>query len=192
MAYNSYFPATYQPQYFGGNPYYQQMQQQQMMQQQAQQQQPQQTAQVQQSPSIQQSGFVLVQSEQEARSYPVAPGNSVTFKDENAPFCYVKTMGFSQLDRPTFERYRLVKEDTPETAQKSPVSNDSTNKTNDVDFATKTDVDEIWRELDGIKKTVKGYVDELIALDGKIKAQAEKKTVKARKVTVREDDEDDE
>lgn len=192
MAYNNYFPATYQPQFFGGNPYYQQMQQQQMMQQQAQQQQPQQAAPVQQSPSIQQSGFVLVQSEQEARSYPVAPGNSITFKDENAPFCYVKTMGFSQLDRPTFERYRLVKEDIPETAQKSPVSNDSTNKANDVDFATKTDVDEIWRELDGIKKTVKGYVDELIALDGRIKTQTEKKTVKARKVTVREDDEDDE
>lgn len=191
MAYN-YFPATYQPQYFGGNPYYQQMQQQQMMQQQAQQQQPQQTTPVQQSPSIQQSGFVLVQSEQEARSYPVAPGNSITFKDESQPYCYVKTMGFNQLDRPTFERYRLVKEDIPETAQKSPVSNDSANKTNDVDFATKTEVDEIWRELDGIKKTVKGYVDELIALDGKIKAQTEKKTVKARKVTVREDDEDDE
>ena len=126
MAYSNYFPMTYQPNYYGQpNPYYQQMQQQQMMQQQAQQQQPQQTAQVQQSPSIQQSGFVLVQSEQEARSYPVAPGNSITFKDESQPYCYVKTMGFNQLNRPTFERYRLVKEDSPVAAQNATTSADS-------------------------------------------------------------------
>ena len=114
----------------------------------------------------------------------------MTFKDENAPFCYVKTMGFNQLDRPTFERYRLVKEDTPETAQKLPVSNDNTNKSNDVGFATKTDIDEIWRELDAIKETAKSYADEITALDGKIKAQTEKKTAKTRKIVV--EDEDDE
>lgn len=177
MAYNSYFPATYQPQYFGGNPYYQQMQQQQMMQQQAQQQQPQQTAQVQQSPSIQQSGFVLVQSEQEARSYPVAPGNSVTFKDENAPFCYVKTMGFSQLDRPTFERYRLVKEDTPTTPQNAPTSADSTEGDKNTAYALKSDLGAIWSEIDAIKE--------------KLKAQGEKKPAKKKLIEV-EAEEDDE
>jgi hypothetical protein len=88
MAYNNYFPPAYQPNYYGNpNPYYQQMQQQAMMQQQAQQQAQQQQSQQMQQPTIQQSGFVLVQSEQEARAYPVAPGNSITFKDETAPFC---------------------------------------------------------------------------------------------------------
>lgn len=84
MAY-SYYP--YQPNYFAA-PY--------------QQQQPQQTN---------QSGFVRVQNENEARMYPVAPGNSITFIDENGPYCYVKTMDISQLDRPKFEKYRLVKEE---------------------------------------------------------------------------------
>lgn len=59
----------------------------------------------------QQSPFISVRNEMEARNYPVAYGNSVTFKDENAPFVYSKTMGFSQLDKPVFEKYRLIKED---------------------------------------------------------------------------------
>lgn len=53
-------------------------------------------------------------NEAAARSYPIAPGNSITFIDENAPYCYTMTMGFSQFDRPKFEKFRLVKEeDTP-------------------------------------------------------------------------------
>ena len=49
-----------------------------------------------------QSGFVSVQSEQEARMYPVALDNSITFMDECAPYMYVKTMGRSRFDPPTF------------------------------------------------------------------------------------------
>ena len=63
---------------------------------------------------IQNGGFVCVSSEEEARKYPVAYGNSVTFKNENAPYVYTKTMGFSQLDRPLFEKYKLVKEEDTE------------------------------------------------------------------------------
>ena len=58
--------------------------------------------------------FISVRNEIEARNYPVAPGNSITFKDETAPYIYTKTMGFSQLDRPMFEKFKLVKEDASE------------------------------------------------------------------------------
>ena len=61
------------------------------------------------------NGIVSVRSEMEARSYPIAPGNSVIFKNESEPFIYTKTMGFSQLDQPVFECYRLVRETTQET-----------------------------------------------------------------------------
>lgn len=74
-------------QYF--NPYYQQQMPQ------IQQQMPQQV----QQPQIQATNFLTVPSEEIARNYPVAPGNSITFKNENAPYVYSKTMGFSQLDR---------------------------------------------------------------------------------------------
>ena len=65
----------------------------------------------------QNNGFVRVQSEAEARNYPIAPGNSVTFKDETAPYIYTKTMGFSQMDRPVFERYKLIKEEDVQSEQ---------------------------------------------------------------------------
>ena len=60
---------------------------------------------------IQNGGFIPVSSEEMARNYPVAPGNSITFKNENAPYVYTKTMGFSQLDRPIFEKFKLVREE---------------------------------------------------------------------------------
>lgn len=69
--------------------------------------------------------FVSVPNEMAARNYPIAPGNSVTFIDENSPYCYTKTMGLNQLDRPVFKRYRLVEEqDIPQNAQSTPQANE--------------------------------------------------------------------
>lgn len=62
-------------------------------------------------PQQSQNSLIPVPNEEIARSYPVAYGNSLTFRDENLPFLYVKTMGSSQLDPPKFEKYRLVKEE---------------------------------------------------------------------------------
>lgn len=173
MAYGNYFPATYQPMYYQQqNPYYQQNQP--VMQQN---QQNQQMQQAQQSQQIQQSGFVPVPSEQVARSYPVAPGNSITFKDENAPYCYVKTMGFNQLDQPTFERYRLVKEENPISAVNAPTSESSDGKGKVTDYALKSDIEAIRGELDDI--------------NAKLKSLSEKKTAKKSKLTNMEEENDE-
>ena len=85
---------------------------------------PYQQYQYQQPQQIQNAGLVSVRGVNEARNYPVAPGNSVTFKDETAPYIYTKTMGFSQLDRPTFEVFRLVKESGIEEQEVKPVAQD--------------------------------------------------------------------
>lgn len=107
MAY-SYYPATYNPNY---NPYQQAYQQQAALQQQMQQQQTQQQ-------QIQNGGFVSAPTEDFARNYPVAPGNSVSFRDEKLPYLYTKTVGFSALDQPVFEKFRLVREeDAPAVAE---------------------------------------------------------------------------
>ena len=89
--------------YFQNYPNYNQMLYQQQLQNM---QQPQQN-----TPQIQNGGFVIVKDINEAMNYAVAPGNSVTFKIESQPFICTKTLGFSQLDQPIFEVYRLVKED---------------------------------------------------------------------------------
>ena len=68
---------------------------------------------------VRQAGFVRVRSKTEAEAYPIAPGSSVTFVDETAPFCYVKTLGPSQFDRPTIETWQLTKvEDTAQAPEK--------------------------------------------------------------------------
>lgn len=77
-----------------------------------------------QQPQIQTNGIISVRSIDEARTYPVAPGNSLTFKHETAPYIYTKTLGFSQLDQPIFEVFRLEKEDfseSPKTALEQPI-----------------------------------------------------------------------
>lgn len=128
--------------------------------QQQQQMQPQQTTQqsVQnqvQTPQIQNGGFVSVRSENDARNYPVAPGNSITFRDENSPFIYVKTMGFSQLDRPVFDKFKLVKvEDVQEQAEIT--ESQSKNK-----YISKEEIQPFFNELNSLKK-------EVLELKGKI------------------------
>lgn len=73
-----------------------------------------------QNMQIQNGGILTVRSEDEARRYPLAPGSSMTFFNETEPYCYKKTMSFSPLDHPTFEKYKIVKEevvDVPKTEE---------------------------------------------------------------------------
>ena len=67
---------------------------------------------------IRSGGIVSVASEDEARRYPVAPGYTVTMRDENGPYLYEKTMGYSQLDQPIFRNARIVFEDDVTTQEK--------------------------------------------------------------------------
>ena len=113
MAYNNYYPQYYQPQY------------------------PQQQA----SNQIQNGGFVSVRSEEEARNYPVAIGNSVTFHDETSAHVYTKTMGCSQFDRPVFKKYKLVEEDVEEDLA-------------EID-SVKTDIKKLWSEINALKRKPK-------------------------------------
>lgn len=93
---------------------------------------------------IQNGGFVSVRSKQEALMWPIAPGSSITFKDETAPYVYTKTMGFSQLDRPQFETYRLIKEDEPEARQNAVQQGQQTraiDNTKTAEYALKSDLE---------------------------------------------------
>lgn len=71
----------------------------------------------QQPQQIRSGGIVSVSGEDEARRYPVAPGYTVTMRDETGPYLYEKTMGFSQLDQPIFRKARIVFEDDAQTTQ---------------------------------------------------------------------------
>lgn len=99
----------------------------------------------------QNGGFVTVRSEAEARNYPVGYGNSVTFKDETAPYIYSKTMGYSQLDVPVFEKYKLVKEEAQE-AKSEPKPSEADNSALD---KLKAEIGQIWDEIEALKKEVR-------------------------------------
>lgn len=136
MIYNPTYPSLYQPQVFPGG-YPAQINQQ-----------AQNIAPSIPNQQIQNSGFLTVQSEQEARNYPVGPGNSIMFRDENAPYIYNKSMGYSQLDRPTFDKYRLVKEES-ETEQGAESA--STPQIDCSQFALKSDLDVALAQIEEIK-----------------------------------------
>ena len=104
---------------------------------------------------IQNGGFVSVRSELEARNYPIAPGNSITFKDETAPYVYTKTMGFSQLDRPIFEKFKLVKEDATETPNLTQNEVFDPKPMTDSINQIKGEIESIWAEIEGIKNSKK-------------------------------------
>lgn len=116
-------------------------------------------AQQMQQPQMQQpqqaSSFVMVRNEEEARNYPVAQGNSVLMRDENAPFIYNKAMGFSQLDRPTFEKYRLVKEDVSEKPYKTQEDAQNGEAIDLSIYALKDETDALQRAIDELEKEVK-------------------------------------
>lgn len=141
MAYN-YFPQSYQY-----NPYQGFQQPAQQYQQPTQQYQQQAT-----QPQIQNGGFVSVRNIEEAFNWPVAPGNSITFKDENSPYIYTKTKGFSQLEAPIFERFRLVKEDdTPKQQENRPEAPEKAENS----FQAEEQINSIWKEIEALKSQIK-------------------------------------
>lgn len=126
MAYNGYYPQFYQNQ---------QLQNQQQQ--------------------IATSGLIPVPSEAVARNYPVGFGQSVSFRDENLPFLYTKTMGFSQLEPPVFEKYRLVKE-ASNLPQKEPQNDEPIKSTT---YVEKSEIEAVWSEIEAIKKSIEEVKD---------------------------------
>jgi hypothetical protein len=166
MQYGGYFPQSYQ------NSYLQQYQQNGF----GNQQMPTSTMQAQNPAQMgnfsQQSGFIPVQNENEARMYPIAPGTSATFIDENSPYCYTKTLGASQLDRPTFKKFKLVEEtDTP---QDAPQGSQTVLQNQGIDlsaYALKADLN----VLNGVLEALQSKVDSLMQNQPKRTASKAKK-----------------
>ena len=150
MAGYNYFPNYYSPSYYQPMPLMQQPVQQPVAQMPQQMQQPVQAPQQ----EIRQNGFVRVRSEEEVDAYPIAPGNSVTFIHETEPFVFVKTLGFSQFDRPIKEKYRLVRE-TPESANKAVSDPVKENASEPSEYAKAADVAKLQRDVEALRVSVK-------------------------------------
>ena len=118
----NYYPATYQPQMY---PYQS----------------------ISNPQPMQNGGFVSVRSEDEARNYPVAPGNSVTFKNEVEPYVYTKTKNAEPFGEPVFTKYKLVKEEP----QNAPKTDEPTRGIDLSAYALKTDLDAIRADFGALR-----------------------------------------
>lgn len=112
---------------------------------------------------IQNGGIVNVQSEQEAQNYPVAQGTSVTFVNGNEQKIYIKTRGFSSLDKPIFETYKLVKE-------KNENESVSAESTRDVSYVEKHEFEALKADFDRLKKEIGGTDEQSNADNANVKS----------------------
>lgn len=112
---------------------------------------------IQQSNRIQSDGFILVPNEEVINSYPVGPGTCVTFKIEGKPMVVEKSMGFSQLEAPKIEYYRLVKEEpnlaVEELKESKPIDTSDFVKKSEFE-SIKSLIDDINKEIEEIRKGV--------------------------------------
>lgn len=134
-----------------------------------------------QQPAPIQTGFVRVQSEDEAKRYTVLPGVSVTFIDDNAPYCYVKSVPLSQLEPPTFKRYRLVEEEEATPSQSAKNGDTSNVSENNIDlsiYAKNADIDVIRGQINDITALVEKMRFDIDAVSEK---SSKKMVQKARK-----------
>lgn len=107
---------------------------------------PQQQSMPQQAAPQIQNGGVVHATEEEARRYPVAPGYSVIFVDDEKKMLYTKTAGYGQLDTPKFEAYRLIKQQEPEQSageEKIPA------------YAEKAEFDALRAEFEALREEMK-------------------------------------
>ena len=103
---------------------------------------------------IQNGGFIVVRSETDARNYPVAPGNCMTFKIEGQPIVIEKSMGFSQFEAPHIDVYELVKKDTSQNHGMTQNESKEEKSINTIAYAEKSEIEAILTEIDSIKKDI--------------------------------------
>lgn len=109
---------------------------------------------IQPNQQMQNNGIITVRTRQEAFNYPIAPGNSLTFKNETEPYIYTKTLGFSQFDRPVFEVFRLEREDLTQDAVPEQESTETS-------YMTLDDATLLQNEINALKEEVKLIKDHI-------------------------------
>ena len=93
-----------------------------------------------------QVSFMSIRGRDIAVNYPIAPNNTIIFKDEMAPYIYVKSMGFSPLEKPMMEIYK--KEEPIQTQEGTP----EVKEDNSTIQKLQTDIEGILDDIEGIKQ----------------------------------------
>lgn len=95
-----------------------------------------------------QVSFMSIRGKEIAINYPIAPNNTIIFRDELEPYIYVKSMGYSPLEKPVMDIYRR---EEPISAQES-VSNAKAD--NSAIERIQDDIKAIIDDIEGIKRKI--------------------------------------
>lgn len=76
-----------------------------------------------------------------------------------------KRMGYSQLDQPIFDKYRLVKENVPEMHEDDSKTDFNNQTVNLSDYALKSDIDALTHEINALKEKVSMLSEKEISKD---------------------------
>jgi len=93
-----------------------------------------------------QVSFMSIRGREIAVNYPIAPNNTIIFRDELEPYIYVKSMGYSPLDKPVMDIY---KKEEPISTQEA---TSNTKEDNSTIEKIQDDIKAILDDIDGIKK----------------------------------------
>lgn len=104
---------------------------------------------------------IPIRNEQEVLNYPVAPGNSVSFKHESEPYIYIKTMGISPFDSPEIVKYERIKEKIG-SPDKSSIDSVQSLKEDDLKLI-RDDIESVKAEI----KQIKSRIEEINSKDVK-------------------------
>lgn len=107
---------------------------------------------IQQQAQAQQSNLIHVANENQARESYVAPGGSMMFIDDNAPYIYTKTAGTSQLEPAVFKRFKIIEDSA---AQNSSEQASNASQINLSEYMTKAEFEPFKAVIDDMKKIVK-------------------------------------
>lgn len=108
----------------------------------------------------QSNDFIPIPSEEDARNFPMQRGTSVTFKDENLPYIYIKKLGTGQFDSPTFEVYEIKKR-ASQNAQRAESATPREEADKLSNYVTKAEYGQICDEIESIRDTVERLRKEL-------------------------------
>lgn len=95
-----------------------------------------------------QVSFMSIRGKEIAVNYPIAPNNTIIFRDELEPYIYVKSMGYSPLDKPVMDIYRR---EEPNLAQES---TPKVKEDNSIIEKIQDDIKAIFDDIEGIKKKI--------------------------------------
>lgn len=137
MAYNNGFPATYPQMYYQPQyqvPYLQGTQ----------------MSQANQSQQIPNNNLIWVQGEAGAKSYLVAPNNTVQLWDSESQTIYLKSADASGMPSMKILDY-TIRDTTP---VNGPISASASSQTNSTEYATKAEFKAIQGEIDALKAAI--------------------------------------